>query len=85
MQARPHAQRAAAQPVATAPDPAPVATEESTGNEEASVRLRFLFVRAMKLCAIPMQRCLSMPLCVCLEPFYAINYMALSELAYSWV
>jgi len=51
MQARPLAQRAAAPPVATAPDPAPVATEESTGNEEASVHLRFLSARAVKLCA----------------------------------
>ena len=55
-----------------------VAKEESTGNEEASVRLRFFFVRAMKLCAISMQRCLSMPLCVCLDPFPAIDYIWLS-------
>jgi hypothetical protein len=44
--------------------------EESTGSEEPSVRLRLLAVSAMKLCAMTMQCCLSMPLCSGLEPSF---------------
>jgi hypothetical protein len=54
------------------------AKEESIGNEEASVRLRLLSVRAVKWCAMPMQRCLSMPLFPAFSPFVSLSIVGLA-------
>ena len=70
MQVRPPApQDSLGQQIIRAAQLEAAAKEESIGNEEASVRLRLLSVRAVKWCAMPMQCCLSMRLFPAFSPF----------------